>query len=219
MKNEFELNAEIREDQGKGASRRLRRSGKIPAVIYGAGKEAVALSIKHSDIFHALENEAFYSHVITLNVGKKKEKAILKDLQRHAWKPFLTHADFLRVSAKEKLTTHVPLHLANEDNCAGVKNDGGIIIRDMNEVEVSCLPKDLPEFIEIDIAELALGETIHLATLKMPKGVELVALSRGDSDAHNLGVVSVIAKKTASNEDDTEVDDDLESPVSEGDAE
>ena len=210
MSEQFELNAEVRTDLGKGASRRLRHENKIPAVIYGAGKDAISLTIPHDDFWHALENEAFYSHIITLNVGKKKEKAILKDLQRHPFKPALVHADFLRIDAKEKLTTHVPLHFMNENACVGVKDQGGRISHLMNDVEISCLPKDLPEYIEVDITALELAETIHLSDLQLPKGVEINALAHDDDHTHNLAVVTVTKNKAAIEEDDNEATTDAE---------
>ena len=195
MSEQFELNAEVRTDLGKGASRRLRHENKIPAVIYGAGKDAISLTIPHDDFWHALENEAFYSHIITLNIGKKKEKAILKDLQRHPFKPSLVHADFLRIDAKEKLTTHVPLHFINENKCHGVKEQGGRISHLMNDVEVTCLPKNLPEYIEIDVTALELGETIHLSALKLPEGVEINALAHDEDHTHDSAVVTVMKNK------------------------
>ncbi len=202
MSEQFELNAEVRTDLGKGASRRLRHENKIPAVIYGAGKDAISLTIPHDDFWHALENEAFYSHIITLNIGKKKEKAILKDLQRHPFKPALVHADFLRIDAKEKLTTHAPLHFINENICIGVKDQGGRISHLMNDVEVSCLPKDLPEYIEVDVAALELSETIHLSDLKLPKGVEINALIHDEDHTRDLAVVTVTKNKAVAEEDD-----------------
>lgn len=189
------LNAEVRKDMGKGASRRLRHSGLIPAVIYGGGKDSVALTLNHDEFFHALENESFYSSIITLKVGKKKEKAILKDLQRHPWKNLLSHADFLRVKMDEEITTNVPLHFINEENCHGVKMEGGQLTHLFNDLEITCLPKDLPEFIDVDVADLELGSTIHLTGLTMPEGVVITVLSGPDAEEHDQGVVSVIKKK------------------------
>ena len=160
---EFELNCTVRSDLGKGASRRLRRLNEsIPAVLYGGGKDAVSLTIAHKDIAKATANEAFFSHIITLNVGSKKEKAVIKALQRHPAKPFILHADFLRVSDKQAITVKVPIHFLNEEKCIGVKLSGGNILKTLNEIEVSCLPKDLPEYIEVDMLEIDLGESVHL---------------------------------------------------------
>ena len=195
MSDAVELNAEVRDDMGKGASRRLRHNGKIPAIVYGAGKKPVALTLVHDDLAHALENEAFYSQIINLKVGKKKEKVILKDLQRHSWKPLLAHADFLRIKMDEMMTTNVPLHFLNEDNCEGVKNQGGQITHLMNDIEITCLPTELPEFIEVDVAALELGATIHLSDITAPEGIEFSALGDSDDEVHDLGLVSVIKKK------------------------
>jgi large subunit ribosomal protein L25 len=216
MSDATELNAEVREDMGKGASRRLRHNGKIPAVIYGAGKKPVSLTLRHDDLFHALENEAFYSQIISLNVGKKKEKVILKDLQRHSWKPLLVHADFLRVKMDEALTTHVPIHFINEDDCEGVKNEGGQLTHIMNDVEITCLPADLPEFIEIDVATLALGSTIHLTEITAPEGVEFTVLTGPDAEGHDLGLVSVIKKKAEEIIEETTDEADAEDGEAEG---
>ncbi len=194
------LNAEVRKDMGKGASRRLRHSGLIPAVIYGGGKDSVALTLNHDEFFHALENESFYSSIITLKVGKKKEKAILKDLQRHPWKNLLSHADFLRVKMDEEITTNVPLHFINEDNCHGVKMEGGQLTHLFNDVEITCLPNDLPEYIDVDVAALELGSTIHLTELVLPEGVEITALTGPDAEEHDQGVVSVNKKKAETEE-------------------
>jgi large subunit ribosomal protein L25 len=205
----FELIAEPREDMGKGASRRLRREGKIPAVVYGAAKDAASIMISHNEIFHHLENEAFYSHILTLQVGKTKERVVLKDLQRHPYKPVVLHLDLLRVNENEKLTMRVPLHFINEITCVGVKA-GGVISHVMSELEISCLPKDLPEYIEIDMAEIDLGEGIHLADLKMPEGSEIAALMHG-GDASQIVATVHLPKVVKEVEDDiAEVDAEAE---------
>jgi len=204
MSNANTLNAEIRKDTGKGASRRLRHSGKIPAIIYGSGKETVALTLQHSELFHALENESFYSSIITLKIGKKKEKAILKDLQRHPWKNLISHADFLRVKMDEEITTNVPLHFINAEQCEGVKMQGGQLIHLLNDIEITCLPNDLPEFIEIDLTALELGATIHLTEMTIPEGVEISALTGPDAEDHDQGVVTVIKKKAETEDEPTD---------------
>jgi large subunit ribosomal protein L25 len=197
MSNEFELHAEVRTDLGKGASRRLRRLAElVPAVIYGAGKDPVSISITHKDIQKALVNEAFYSHIITLTLGKKKEQVVLKDLQRHPAKPRIMHADFQRVSADQAITISVPLHFINEEKCKGVKTGGGSLIKAMTELSISCLPKDLPEFIEVDVLELAVGDALHISQITLPKGVTSVDLIHGH-DADN-SVVSVLAPRGGS---------------------
>ncbi|MEY3220770.1 MAG: hypothetical protein RIT27_2127 [Pseudomonadota bacterium] len=187
--NQFEVTAEIRQDQGKGASRRLRHAGKVPAILYGAGKEAVALTLRHSEMLRHLANESFYSHILSLKVGEKVEQVVLKDLQRHPARPIIMHADFMRVSASEKITMHVPLHFLNEQVCVGVKQGGGVISHQMVEIEIRCLPKDLPEFIEVDLLNLQLGQIVHLSELTLPAGVEIPMLAHGAE--HDLPVVSV----------------------------
>lgn len=179
MSESFIIEAELRTDTGKGASRRLRRTDKVPGVIYGAGKDPVALTVSHNEMFHHLENEAFYSHILTVNVGKTKEQAILKDLQRHPAKPRITHFDLMRVDMNETIRVHVPLHFINEDSSVGVKA-GGLVTHSATELHIACLPKDLPEFIEVDIANLALDASLHISDLKLPKGIEAVDLTHGE---------------------------------------
>ena len=189
---EFELNCTVRTNLGKGASRRLRRlNDDIPAVLYGGGEDPVSLTIAHKDIAKATENEAFFSHIITLNVGKKKQKAVIKALQRHPAKAILMHADFQRVSDKVEITVNVPIHFLNEDKCAGVKTGGGSIIKTLNEIEIHCFPKDLPEFIEVDMLLLEIGEAVHLADITLPTGVASVALASGN----DLSVATVQAPR------------------------
>jgi large subunit ribosomal protein L25 len=184
MSNEFELNAKARTDLGKGASRRLRRlADLVPAVIYGAGKPAASITIPHKDITKAVSNEAFFSHIITLDVDGSKEQVVIKDLQRHPAKPRIMHADFLRVSAKQVIHVKVLVHFLNEDKCKGVKMGGGSIIKSLTEIEVVCLPKDLPEYLEVDMTDVGVGETIHISNISFPKGVTSVELAHGaDSD-------------------------------------
>ncbi len=203
MSKEFELNATARTDLGKGASRRLRRlADLVPAIIYGEGKDPINISIPHKDIQKALSNEAFFSHIITLVVGKKKEQVVIKDLQRHPAKPRIMHADFQRVSADHAITVQVPLHFINEDKCKGVKLGGGSIIKAMTELQVSCLPKDLPEFIEVDMIDLGVGEAIHISQITLPKGVTSIDLAHGH-DADN-SIVSVLPPRGGSASEDGE---------------
>lgn len=186
----FELDVSVRTDTGKGASRRLRRlHNAVPAVLYGAEKEPVPLTIDHDAILHATENEAFFSHIITLNLGKKKERAVIKDLQRHPARPVILHADFLRVSEGSTIQVRVPLHFVNEEKCVGVKTGGGRILKSMTEIEVTCLPKDLPEYIEVDMLEVELGHTVHLSDISLPEGVSSVALSHGKESDHSVATV------------------------------
>ena len=173
-KNDFILEASPRTDVGKGASRRLRRlAGDVPAIIYGAGKEPTSITIPHKDIMKALENEVFFSHIITVKVDGIDESVVIKDLQRHPAKPKIMHADFLRVSADQAINVKVPLHFVNEDKCVGVRLEGGIINHMINELEISCLPGNLPEYIEVFMAELKVGDSIHISDLALPEGIEL----------------------------------------------
>ncbi|MGS2721239.1 50S ribosomal protein L25/general stress protein Ctc [Paraglaciecola aestuariivivens] len=196
----FTLDAEIRTDLGKGASRRLRHQGKVPAVLYGADKEAVSLTLSHNKVFQAQAFEAFYSHVLTLNIGKEKVEVLVKDMQRHAFKPQVMHLDFLRVDAKKAVHTNVPLHFINEDKADSIKVQGGHAEHHMADVEISCLPADLPEFIEVDLTNVELGQTVHLTDLVLPKGVTLLELNKGES--HDLAVVTVKVAKGPKVEDE-----------------
>ncbi|GAB5501024.1 MAG: 50S ribosomal protein L25/general stress protein Ctc [Pseudohongiellaceae bacterium] len=192
---DFELNCTVRTDLGKGASRRLRRLDKaIPAVLYGGNEDPVSLTIPHDDIFHATENEAFFSHIITLNIGDQKQQAVIKDLQRHPAKPFIVHADFQRVRADVEITVNVPIHFLNEDKCKGVRLEGGNLIRNMNELEIICLPGKLPEYLELDVADLDIGDALHISDFKLPEGVASVELSHGEE--HDLAVVAVQAPRS-----------------------
>jgi large subunit ribosomal protein L25 len=194
MSDQFEMQAEVRTEIGKGASRRLRRfDDKIPAIIYGGGKDPQSLSLVRKDLEKALENEAFYSHVLTVNVGNQKEKAILKDLQRHPAKNRVTHVDFLRVRDDVALRVHVPIHFLNETTCHGVKMQGGIIQHQATDIEVQCLPKDIPSFIEVDMLDVHTGQIVHLSDVVLPPGVTSVALALGED--HDLAIASVIAPK------------------------
>jgi large subunit ribosomal protein L25 len=187
-KVDFTLSAEVRTDLGKGASRRLRHANRVPAIVYGGEKEPMNISLEHLKLIHNLENEAFYSHILTIDVDGKKEKAVLKDLQRHPAKPVILHADFLRVSDTEKLKMHVPLHFINEEKAPGVKM-GGVLTHNVTEVEVQCLPNDLPEYLEIDMAGVEIEQIIHLSDIKLPNGVELVELTHGDG--HDQAVAAI----------------------------
>jgi large subunit ribosomal protein L25 len=187
MSEGFELIAQPRPDVGKGASRRLRRQGWVPAVIYGGQKDAESLSLVHKDLAHELANEAFYSSILNIRINGRTEKAILRDIQRHPFKPFIMHIDLQRVSEDQEIRVTLPLHFINEEQCRGVKQEGGEISHVLNEVEITCLPKDLPEFIEVDIIDLGLGETIHLSDLKVPEGVTLVELAH-ENDAAVVNV-------------------------------
>ena len=205
MSDQFELKAEVREDLGKGASRRLRRlADHVPAIIYGGDKDPQPLTLIRKDLEKALENEAFYSHVLTINVGKDKQKAILKDLQRHPARESVMHADFLRVDENRAIKVHVPIHFINEDKSHGVKTQGGIVQHQETDIEVQCLPGDIPEYIEVDMLEVEIGQIIHLSDITLPEGVTSVALALGED--HDLAVASIIAPKGGSEAEDEEAE-------------
>lgn len=199
MSIDFAVDAEARDDLGKGASRRLRRSGRVPAIIYGAGEAPQNISLDHNKMMHNFENEAFFSHIITVNLNGKKQKAILRDLQRHPARPVILHVDFQRVSDDQAINVHVPLHFLGEDICPGVKQEGGSISHNVIEVEISCLPKDIPEFIEVDVSGLSIGDSIHLSEVKVPEGVTIAALTHGEG--HDQQVLSVHTTKIAVEEE------------------
>src|SRR5258708_2451813 len=181
MKTSFELVAEFRETQGKGASRRLRHEGKVPAILYGGHADARALTLNHQKLLIMLDNERFYSTILNLKVGDQTQAAILKDVQRHPFKNRIVHGDFQRVEENEKIRISIPLHFTGAAVSPGVKSQGGLVSHMRTETEVTCLPKDLPEFIEVDISGLSLNESIHLSQLKIPDGVTLVELAKDDA--------------------------------------
>ena len=191
----IELNAELRTDMGKGASRRLRHANKLPAIVYGAGKDPENLTLEQKDVQHELQHEAFFTQILELNIGGKKQDVLLRDLQHHPYRQDILHIDFQRVEAKKEVHSNVPLHFINEEIAPGVKQEGGVISHMMTEVEVVCLPKDIPEFIDVDLGELHLGEIVHLTDLKMPAGVEVFALKQGEE--HDSAVASIHARKVA----------------------
>ena len=171
----FEFLAELREDVGRRAARRMRRfEDKVLGTVYGAGKAPQSIALLQKDIFKAFTNEGTFSSILTLKIGDKKQKVILKDLQRHHSKPKILHIDFQRIKASEKLTIRIPLHFTDKEECVGVKA-GGIISHLQTDVEIRCLPANLPEYIEVDVSKLNLDESFHLSDLKLPSGVELVA--------------------------------------------
>ena len=179
----IEINAVKRDAKGTGASRRLRRAGSVPGVVYGGGKEAVTLEFNAKDLFMQFRHEAFHASVLNLNVDGKKESVLLRDYQMHPVRNTIQHIDFQRVSATEKIHVKVPFHFINADVAPGVKIGGGIVAHVQTEADVSCLAKDLPEFIEVDVAKLEMGHSIHLSQIKLPKGVEFVQLAHGDDAA------------------------------------
>jgi large subunit ribosomal protein L25 len=193
MRIGFEINAEPRNDQGKGASRRLRHAGKVPAVIYGGHAEARSVALEHQKLLHLVENEKFYSSIISVNVGGEKQPAIVKDVQMHPARNAVLHIDLQRVNENEKIRLHLPIHFHGAAAAPGVKTQGGVVSHLMADVEVTCLPKDLPEFLEVDMSAMNLNDTIFLADVKLPAGVTVSALIHG----RNPPVVSVHAPRAA----------------------
>lgn len=198
MDLDFTLSAEPRSDFGKSASRKLRKLGKIPAVIYGGGEDSASITFDHDSLMHNLENEAFYSHILTVDVGGKPQKVILRELQRHPYKSTVLHMDLLRVRADTAINVNVPIHFINEEDCHGAKMEGGVISHNFSEIEITCLPKDLPEYIEVDVLDLNLNEAIHLSEIKVPDGVTIVELAHGEG--HDHPVVSVHVKRAVEEE-------------------
>ncbi|HEY5645377.1 MAG TPA: 50S ribosomal protein L25/general stress protein Ctc [Pseudomonadales bacterium] len=199
MSQKFEIDAELRMDVGKGASRRLRRAGeKIPGIIYGADAPPQNLMISANELGKAMQNEAFFSHVLDIKLEGKVQQAVLRDVQRNPANDKVMHVDLLRVSADRAIEVNVPLHFVDEDKCKGVRLGGGMIAHAMTEVEVSCLPKDLPEYLEVHMAELDVGEIIHLSDLALPPGVTIIALTHDDDRA----VVSVQAPRGGSEDEE-----------------
>jgi large subunit ribosomal protein L25 len=205
----FEFNATKRDVQGSSASRRLRRAGRVPGVIYGAGKPAVSFDVDHNDIYQCLRKEAFHSSVVTANLDGAKEQVLLRDVQLHAYKPLVLHVDFQRVDANTELHTKVPLHFTNGEVCPGVKLQGGIVSHVITEVDIACLPKALPEYIEVDLKDLVMGHSLHVSDLKLPAGVRIVQHGSG-----NPVVAAVMAVK-GSNADAGEAADAGAAPTAE----
>jgi large subunit ribosomal protein L25 len=194
MSKLFEVPADVRSDSGKGASRRLRREGLVPGIVYGGERDSASVQISHRILNRALAEESFYSSILELTIGDgRRQKVILRDLQRHPWKQEIMHIDFQRVSESELLRISVPLHFANEDvSPAGIQS-GVVISHQVNEVEISCLPKDLPEFLEVNLEEMDVGDQIHLSDIELPEGVGIIALSHDDdttvATAHHIAEV------------------------------
>ncbi|MFC5299871.1 50S ribosomal protein L25/general stress protein Ctc [Azospira restricta] len=193
---QFELTAKKRTDQGSGASRRLRRAGRVPAVVYGGNEAAQAIELDHNTILLNLRKEAFHASVLTLDIEGKKEPVLLRDNQMHPYKAIVLHVDFQRVDPNQKLHQKVPLHFVNADVAPGVKLSGGLVSHTINELDVTCLPANLPEFIEVDLKDLKVGQSIHVKDLTLPKGVSVVTHGQDT----NPVVVSIVAKKGGSDE-------------------
>jgi large subunit ribosomal protein L25 len=189
MTKTHEIKAQSRKDEGKGASRRLRHASFVPAVVYGAGQPPESIQIEHNTILLAAKNEWFFSSVLDLNVDGKVQKVLVRDWQKHPFKQLMMHMDFLRIDENAKLRANVPLHFLNKEKSPAGKTSGVVISHNLTEVEVTCLPKDLPAFIELDLGALEAGDIIHLSQLKLPPNVELPALQLGE--AHDIPVVTV----------------------------
>jgi len=205
MAKDFTLSAEVRSDFGKGASRRLRRTEKFPGIIYGGGGNPTPISLDHNEVLNNLQNEAFFSHILKVTVGGTDEQAIIKDIQRHPFKQRILHMDLQRVLMNEAISVRVPLHYMNEDTCVGVKDEGGAINKIENDIGISCLPGDLPEYIEVDLAALKLGESLHLSDVTLPAGVTSTDYTEGDED-HDRAIVSVFTPRAAVEEDPEETE-------------
>jgi large subunit ribosomal protein L25 len=211
MSEVFEVAAVPRSDTGKGASRRLRRDGLVPGIVYGGNAEPEMISVQHSELERQLYQEAFYSSLLDLTLAGKTTQVVLKDLQRHPAKPFLLHVDFLRVSRDEKLRLTIPIHFVNEETCPGVKM-GGTVSHNVTEIEVSCLPGDLPEYLTVDMAQMEVGDVVHVSELQLPDKVELTHSLDLDTP-----VVSIFAAQAEGAEEGDEAGDEaggVEGPVS-----
>jgi large subunit ribosomal protein L25 len=192
---QFEINAQARTLQGSGASRRLRRAGKVPGIVYGGEAAPQAIEVDHNELLINLKKEAFHASILTIVLDGKKQQVLLRDTQRHAYKPLVLHVDFQRVDATHELHIKVPLHFVNEEVAPGVKLSGGLVNHVITELDVQCLASDLPEFIEVDLSALKVGDSIHLSQLKLPKGVKLVHHTADDSV-----VVGIVGKGGSSEE-------------------
>jgi large subunit ribosomal protein L25 len=230
MSDNITLNAEPRSDSGKGASRRLRHQGLVPAIVYGGKFDPVQVSIDHNVFLHELDKETIYTQVVDLKMDGEVQEVILRDLQRHPYKNKIMHADFFRIDKNTPIKVVVPVHVANAEECVGVKMDGGLMTQLVTEIEIIALPKDLPEYVEIDSLNLHMGDILHLTDIQTPEGVEIVALTYLEDvediehDDHNVGVLSVVKPREEVIEDEapeapeTEVDGE-DGEVAEGDAE
>ena len=215
MAKEFDLIAELREDAGKGASRRLRRAGKVPAILYGAGKAPTPITFDANQLLRKMELEAFFSSVLTVKVGSKSQQAILKDVQAHPAKRAVLHLDLQRIVADEKIRMTVPVHFMNEDVAPGVK-EGGSVSHMMPEVEITCLPADLPEFLELDIGELALDALLRLSDIPLPSGVEIPDLALdNDRDVVSIHLIKEVIEEV----EEEEAVEGEEAPAADGEQE
>ena len=195
-----ELNATLRGDKGKGASRRLRHANTLPAIVYGGGKDSVSITLLQKDVQHKLPDESFYSQVLSLNIEGKAEDVLLRDIQHHPYKMDVMHMDFIRVDANKPVHVFSQLHFSGEDVSPGVKTEDGVANHVITEVEVVCLPKDIPEFIAVDLSEMNVGDVVHLSDLILPAGVEILALKQGEE--HDTAVVGMHVRKVVAEIED-----------------
>ncbi|HYG06981.1 MAG TPA: 50S ribosomal protein L25/general stress protein Ctc [Stenotrophomonas sp.] len=187
MAKTHEIKVQRREDEGKGASRRLRHAGVIPAIVYGGDLKPVSIQLDHEEVWLAQQNEWFYSSILDLSLNGEVQKVLLRDMQRHPFKQLIMHIDFQRVNENEKLNASVPLHFINEEKSPAGKSADVVVTHELNEVQITCLPKDLPEFIEVDLSALEVGNVIHLSDIKLPAGVEIPELKQGKE--HDVAIV------------------------------
>ena len=211
MSDKFGFDAQLRETRGRGASRQMREAGRFPAIIYGESKEPVSISLDHNDVWTKLKKEAFHSHILTLTVGKTIDNVIMRDIQYHPFKAQVMHIDFLRIAMDHAMHTTVPLHFINEDTSIGVKQQGGAVSHLITELDIECMPADLPEYVEVDLADLEIDQSIHLSEITLPKGVTIRHLD----DAHDQAIVNIHKMRIAVEEDL----DDAPAAESDGDAE
>ena len=207
---EFELNAEVRPEQGTGAVRRLRRGGRVPAILYGAGQEPLCLKLAENEIRKQLSNEAFFSHVLTVKVDGGETRAVIKSLQRHPANERILHLDLLRVSETQRIAMLVPIHFEHEEDSPG-RRAGGSISHHITEVEVTCLPRDLPEYLAVDASNLGIGDSIHLSQIPLSEGVEIPALAHGPE--HDQPVISIHMARVTETRDESEEEDLFDAPA------
>ena len=193
----IEINAKERKSKGTGASRRLRHEGTTPGILYGGVKDSISLEIDTKELFMQFRHEAFHASILTINLEGKKESVILRDFQMHPVRNNIQHIDFQRINENEKINVKVPFHFVNEDTAPGVKIEGGLVSHIMTEIDISCLPKDLPQYIEVDLGELAMGESIHLSEITVPEGVELTSLT----DENDPAITSISKPKVVVEEE------------------
>ncbi|KTG17762.1 MULTISPECIES: 50S ribosomal protein L25/general stress protein Ctc [unclassified Guyparkeria] len=204
-KETFKIEASVRDDLGKGASRRLRREGNVPAIVYGGKKAPVSLTINHNELLKHLDHEAFFSHILELNVDGETDEVVLRDLHRHPYKnTVVLHADFQRITRGQKMRMNVPLHFENREESKGAKA-GGVVSVIHNEVEIECLPRQLPEYLTIDLADLDVNESIHLSEIKLPEGISIPELALGEE--HDVAVVAIHPPKVEKEEEPEEAEE------------